>query len=236
VLDRFDRCDVSLLARTRGRRASLSAGRNSAPAASFTPASAPGVASASMISSPRGLRAQRQVPTEAKVVWRRDANHAESIGEPWRWARDGLVGKTVAIRSRAVAHGTAAIGRASWHDRLRRRLSTRWSIPRRATRHRPLCRHLDWRYRPIPAHRRAPKLPDDRSRSFAFRIYEAAVRGLRRSAKKEPSIEAKRRSGTWQQPVAWQRKPAGGTRPTGNARHQRSQPRQCGWQRTFNSH
>ena len=37
------------------------------------------------------------------------------------------------------------------------------------------------RSRPIPAHRRAPKLPDDRSRSFAFRIYEAAVRGLRRS-------------------------------------------------------
>jgi hypothetical protein len=36
--------------------------------------------------------------------------------------------------------------------------------------------------RPIPAHRRAPKLPDDRPRSFTVRIYEAAARGLRRSA------------------------------------------------------
>ena len=53
---------------------------------------------------------------------------------------------------------------------------------RRAIRHRPLSHHLDWRYRPIPAHRRAPKLPDDRPRSFTVRIYEAAVRGLRRSA------------------------------------------------------
>ena len=34
----------------------------------------------------------------------------------------------------------------------------------------------------IPAHRHAPKLPDDRPGSFTFRIYEAAVRGLRRSA------------------------------------------------------
>jgi len=38
------------------------------------------------------------------------------------------------------------------------------------------------RTRPIPAHRRAPKLPDDRPRSFTVRIYEAAARGLRRSA------------------------------------------------------
>ena len=38
------------------------------------------------------------------------------------------------------------------------------------------------RCRPIPAHRRAPKLPDDRPRSFTVRIYEAAARGLRRSA------------------------------------------------------
>ena len=36
--------------------------------------------------------------------------------------------------------------------------------------------------RPIPAHRRAPKLPDDRPRSLTVRIYEAVARGLRRSA------------------------------------------------------
>jgi hypothetical protein len=38
------------------------------------------------------------------------------------------------------------------------------------------------RTRPVPAHRRAPKLPDDRLGSFAFHVCEAAVRGLRRSA------------------------------------------------------
>jgi hypothetical protein len=32
-------------------------------------------------------------------------------------------------------------------------------------------------------HRRAPKLPDDRPGSFKFRICEATVRGLRRSAR-----------------------------------------------------
>jgi len=37
--------------------------------------------------------------------------------------------------------------------------------------------------RPIPAHRRAPKLSDDRPGSFTFRIYEAAVGGLWRSAR-----------------------------------------------------
>ena len=42
--------------------------------------------------------------------------------------------------------------------------------------------------RPIPAHRRAPKLSDDRPGSFTFRIYEAAVRGLRRSAMSRPRI------------------------------------------------
>lgn len=42
--------------------------------------------------------------------------------------------------------------------------------------------------RPIPAHRRAPKLSDDRPGSFTFRIYEAAVRGLRRSAISRPRI------------------------------------------------
>ena len=36
--------------------------------------------------------------------------------------------------------------------------------------------------RPIPAHRRAPKLSDDRPGCFTFRVYEAVVRGLRRSA------------------------------------------------------
>jgi hypothetical protein len=36
--------------------------------------------------------------------------------------------------------------------------------------------------RPIPAHRHAPKLSDARPGSFTFRIYEAAVRGRRRSA------------------------------------------------------
>jgi len=44
------------------------------------------------------------------------------------------------------------------------------------------------RRRPIPAHRRAPKLSDDRPGSFTFRIYEAAVRGLRRSAMSRPRI------------------------------------------------
>jgi len=44
--------------------------------------------------------------------------------------------------------------------------------------------------RPIPAHRRAPKLPDDRPGSFAFHICEAAVRGLRRSAVSCPSRAA----------------------------------------------
>jgi len=44
------------------------------------------------------------------------------------------------------------------------------------------------RCRPIPAHRRAPKLSDDRPGSFTFRIYEAAVRGLRRSAMSRPRI------------------------------------------------
>jgi len=44
--------------------------------------------------------------------------------------------------------------------------------------------------RPIPAHRRAPKLSDDRPGSFTFRIYEAAVRGLRRSAITGPSWSA----------------------------------------------
>jgi len=38
------------------------------------------------------------------------------------------------------------------------------------------------RCRPIPAHRRAPMLPDDRPGCFTFRIREAAVRDLRRSA------------------------------------------------------
>jgi hypothetical protein len=41
-------------------------------------------------------------------------------------------------------------------------------------------------FRPIPAHRRALKLPDDRPGSFTFRIYEAAVRGLRRPAMSGP--------------------------------------------------
>ena len=38
------------------------------------------------------------------------------------------------------------------------------------------------RCRPIPAHPPAPKLPDDQPGSLTFRIYEAAVRDLRRSA------------------------------------------------------
>ena len=37
--------------------------------------------------------------------------------------------------------------------------------------------------RPIPAHRRAPKLSDDRCGCFTLRIYEAAVRSLRWSAR-----------------------------------------------------
>jgi predicted RNase H-like HicB family nuclease len=42
---------------------------------------------------------------------------------------------------------------------------------------------MGWtRNRPIPAHRRAPKLSDDRPAFLTSRIYEAAVRGLRRSA------------------------------------------------------
>lgn len=51
---------------------------------------------------------------------------------------------------------------------------------------RPVSRDAGDSRRPIPAHRRAPKLSDDRCGTFTFRIYEAAVRGLRRSAKTGP--------------------------------------------------
>ena len=53
---------------------------------------------------------------------------------------------------------------------------------------RPLLTTSNWRCRPIPAHRRAPKLSDDRPGSFTFRIYEAAIRGLRRPAMSRPRI------------------------------------------------
>lgn len=43
---------------------------------------------------------------------------------------------------------------------------------------RQLASTAEVRYRPLPAHRLAPKLPDDRPGSCMFRIYEAAVRGL----------------------------------------------------------
>jgi hypothetical protein len=45
--------------------------------------------------------------------------------------------------------------------------------------------------RPIAVRRRAPKLPDDRPGYFTFRIDEAAVRGLQRSATSRHTIGQK---------------------------------------------
>jgi len=47
--------------------------------------------------------------------------------------------------------------------------------------------------RHIPAHRRAPKLPEDRTGSFTFRICGTIVRGLRQSATSRPCRPARKK-------------------------------------------
>lgn len=48
---------------------------------------------------------------------------------------------------------------------------------------RPLFQIAKWIFRPIPARRPAPKLPDGGPGFFAFRAYGAVVGDLRRSAR-----------------------------------------------------
>ena len=62
-----------------------------------------------------------------------------------------------------------------------------WAV---SLRQRLLPSRANWRYRPIPARRRASKLPDDPLGSSTFRICEAAVRGLQRSAIKSQSHQS----------------------------------------------